>query len=584
MKMPLTLNDMQSLRNVTSGVEKADIALLHGDVVDVYSGRMLHDYSVAIKGDWIAALGQDIDCMIGPGTQVIDVSGKVLVPGLVDGHTHLNCIARPEDILRFCMLGGTTTIVNETMEIVHTAGYKGMIEYMAAFENQPVKVFFTVAIPLNLNHSADRLMPTVAQLKRLLTRDDVAGVGEGYWQMVLAGNKYLPTLAEESLRLGKTVEGHGAGAHNAKLETYLAYGVNSDHESTSVEDVLERLRMGVFVQIRQGTIRKELDALAPMAKMNIDLSHVSIVTDGIDPRDMEKSGYLEASAQTAVDLGFDFIKVIQMVTLNPARHFRLDHYVGGIAPAKHADIIVLPNSKTIKPELVISRGKPIVQRGKLLVQPSPYTFTIKGLTAPKRRVKPGDLAIKAPGTAPLSIRIMDLVTELVSREAIVEMTPENGELKPDISRDLLKICLLTPGHRPFSALVRGIGINQGAIASSYIWETYGVVAVGVNDQDIASAMNRVVELTGGIVFCENGEMVSELPLTVGALMTDQPLEPVLAAMRAIQTRSEELGGKFPDLIKTMSVLCTGAIPFLRIHEDGLIDIKSNSILPIIAEG
>jgi adenine deaminase len=583
MKTPLTIDSMQSLRNVTTGVEKADLALVHGDIVDVYSGTMLTDYSVAVKGEWIAAIGQDIGNMIGPETTVLDVSGKVLCPGLVDGHTHLNCIARPEDIIRFCMLGGTTTIVNETMEIVHTAGYRGMIEYMAAFENQPIKIFFTVAIPLNLNHSADKFMPTVPQLIKLLKRDDVAGVGEGYWQMVLAGNKYLPSLAAESLRLGKTVEGHSAGAHNEKLESYLAYGINSDHESTTVDDVLERLHMGVFVQIRHGTIRKELPALAPLAKMNIDFSHVSIATDGVDPRDMEKSGYLEASAQTAVDLGFDFIKVIQMVTLNPARHFRLDHYIGGIAPAKHADIIVLPNSKTIKPELVISKGKPIVRDGKILLEPSPYTFTIKGINAVKRKVKPADLKIKTDESGSLKVRVMDLVTELVSREAIVELTPENGELKADVSRDLLKICLLTPGRRPSCAFVRGIGMRKGSIATSYLWETYGIVAVGSDDADIAAAINRVITYAGGITIYESGSLQCELPLPVGGLMTDQPVEPTIEKLRAIQQKSEEFGGLFPDIAKTLSVLCTGAIPFLRIHEDGLMDIKTSQILPMIVE-
>jgi adenine deaminase len=583
MKTPLTIDIMQSLHDVCTGAEKADLALVHADIVDVYSGSMLRNYSVALKGEWIASVEQDISEMIGPGTEVIDVSGKVLVPGLIDGHTHLNCIARPQDIIRYCLKGGTTTIINETMELIHTTGYKGIIEYIAAFENQPIKIFFTAAVPLNLNHSGDKLMPTVAQMKRLLCRDDIAGVGEGYWNMILSGNKYVPTMAEESLRLGKTVEGHAAGAHNAKLESYLAYGVNSDHESTSIEDVMERLRMGVFVMIRQGSIRKELPALVPLAKMGIDFSHISIVTDGVDPRDMEKSGYLEASAQEAIDLGFDFIKTIQMVTLNPARHFRLDHFIGGIATAKHADILVLPNDKTIKPELVISRGKKIVRNGEVLEEPKPYVFGLQGLTELKRAVKTKYMVIKAPGNYPVQVRVMDMVTDLVSREAILEMLPHEGEIKVDVGQDLLKISLLTPGRRPANAFIRGIGIKKGAIASSYLWETYGIVSIGTNDNDMEKAFNRVRENKGGIAFYIDGELITELPLPVGGLMTDLPINVTLPRLNAIQKKYEEIGGNFPDILKTISVMCTGAIPFLRINEDGLIDIKTEKILPLFVE-
>jgi len=519
--------------------------------------------------------------MVGSQTQSIDVSGKILVPGFIDGHTHLNCLASPENILKYCITGGTTTIINESMEICHTAGYKGIIEYIESFKNQPVKVFFTVAVPLNLNKSADIFMPTVDELKKLLKRDDIAGVGEGYWQMVLNGNKYLPELAEESLRLGKTVEGHTAGAHNDKLAAYLAYGISSDHESTSIEDILERLRMGVFIMIRQGSIRKELDALAPMARMDIDFSHISIVTDGADPRDLLKDGYLEASAQRALDLGFDFIKTIQMVTINPATHFRLDHYIGGIAPAKHADILVLPDNRHTRPELVISKGKIVARDGKLLTKLTPYRFSIKGLTALNKNVEMSDLVIESPDNKAHTVRVMDMVTDLVSREAAVDMTPVKGEFLPDTTRDLLKICLLTPGHPVFSAIIRGIKLRSGAIASSYVWETYGIVAAGTNDEDIASAINRVILHSGGIVLYNNSKLITELPLPIGGLLTQMPFEPLISTINGIQNKYEELGGKFPDIIKTMSVMTTGAIPFLRINEEGLLDLKSNKTVPFI---
>jgi adenine deaminase len=467
------------------------------------------------------------------------------------------------------------------MEICHTAGLKGILEYIDAFKNIPAKIFFTVAVPLNLNKSADKFMPSVGELKKLLSRDDIVGVGEGYWQMILGGNRYLPELAEESLKLGKTVEGHSAGAHNDKLSAYLAYGVNSDHESTTIEDVLERLRMGVFIMIRQGSIRKELDTLAPMADMNIDFSNISIVTDGVDPRNLISEGYLEASAQNAIDLGFDFIKTIQMITINPARHFRLDHYIGGIAPAKYADILVLPEKEHIKPELVISGGKKVARNGKMLAELTPSEFSIKGLTEIKENIKSEDLKITSPDNKPHTVRVIDMVTELVAREALVEIKPENREIKPDISHDLLKVSSITPGNRIFNALVRGIGLKSGAIASSYIWETYGIIAIGTNDLDMIYAINRVISHTGGIALFNSGKLEVEVPLPTGGIITDMPIESLAASLNKMQQKSEEMGGNFKDIAKTISVLTTGAIPFLRINEDGLLDLKLNKIVPFI---
>ncbi|HJX03647.1 MAG TPA: amidohydrolase family protein, partial [Dehalococcoidia bacterium] len=336
MRSNLSIQDMQNLKNVALGLDKADIVISNGTLVDVYSGALLHNYSVAIKGEWIAAIGQNLEHAKGKDTYVLDACGKIIAPGFIEGHTHLNYLFSPENFLRQAMAGGTTTIITESGEIIYTAGLKGLLQLLESWREQPVKVYATIPPPLNLGKSGYTIWPSIAQMKKLLHREDIVGVGESYWQMVLSGNDHLPPLAEEALKLGKTVEGHTAGAHDEKLMSYLAYGINSCHEPVSVEDVLERLRLGLFVMIRQGSIREELDAMVKLKDMRIDFSRISLVTDGMDPRDLVKRGYLESAVQKAIDLGFDFIRAIQMVTINPATHFRLDHFTGGIAPGKHA--------------------------------------------------------------------------------------------------------------------------------------------------------------------------------------------------------------------------------------------------------
>lgn len=580
MKNSLTTADMETLKKVALGLDKADIGLLNGDIVDVYSGTMLKQYSVAIKGNWIASVNQNIDQCIGANTQVIDVTGKILVPGFIEGHTHLNYIASPEEFLRHSMAGGTTTIITESSEISYTAGLKGIIEFIEAFQEQPIKVYATVPPPLNLSKSGNELLPSVHQYKKLLYREDVVGVGEAYWQMVLNGNKFLPELAQEALRLGKTVEGHSAGAHNDKLTAYIAHGITSCHESVSVEDVLERLRMGLFVMIREGTIRQELDSMVMLRDMKIDFSRLSLVTDGLDPRDLQKRGFLEAVVQKAINLGFDFIRTIQMVSINPATHFRLDNFIGGIAPCKHADILVLPNTSTILPEIVLSRGQIIARNGNLLIQPRKTTFTVKGLSKLNRHIRVSDLKIKAPGSTYKKVRVIDMVTDLVSREHLEELAPINGEIKTDTNRDILKITFVGLNHKIVNAFIRGSGLKSGAIASSYIWETYGVIAIGTNERDMVTAINRIIDYGGGIVVSNNEAIQAELALPIAGIMAKLPMESIVEKLNQIQQKAEDFGCKFPDVFKSISVLSTGAIPFLRITEEGVLDLKTNKIVSL----
>lgn len=577
MRSNLSIKDMQNLKNVALGLDKADIVISNGTLVDVYSGTLLHNYSVAIKGEWIAAIGRDLEHDKGKDTQILDACGKIIAPGFIEGHTHLNYLFSPENFLRQAMAGGTTTIVTESGEIIYTAGLKGLLQLLESWRAQPIKVYATIPPALNLSKSGHAIWPSIAQMKKLLRREDIVGVGESYWQMVLSGNDHLPPLAEEALRLGKTVEGHTAGAHDDKLMAYLAYGINSCHEPISVEDVLERIRLGVFVMIRQGSIREELDAMVKLKDMRIDFSRISLVTDGMDPRDLVKRGYLESAVQKAIDLGFDFILTIQMVTINPATHFRLDHFTGGIAPGKHADIVILPDMQTIKPEYVLSKGKIIAQYGELLVEPRKTEYKLPGLNRIQKQLPASSLTINAPVAGKNKIRVMDMVTDLVSREYITEMPSVTGQIQPDPARDILKITLVGLKNKIVNALIRGIGLKDGAVASSYIWETYGIIAVGTNDRDMAEAINHIIRHGGGIAVCVHGSIIADLPLPVAGIITSKPMHEIVQRLNEIQREAERLGCKVPDIVKTISVLPSAAIPFMRIMEDGLIDLKSGKI-------
>ena len=385
---------MKDLAAVALGEQEADLVVRGVDLVNVYTREVLKGYSVATKGKWIAYVGPDASHTIGPGTKVIDGAGRALIPGFVDGHTHMLYYASPQEFLRYVMRGGTTTIITELMELTFPLGYKGILGYLDSLRDQPIKIFSTVPPSVTLSRHAAAKAPTLAQLLELLKRDDVLGVGEGFWQEVLRGERNFPALSAEARALGKTSEGHAAGCRGQRLAAYLNYGVSSCHESVSAEDVVERLRFGISTMIREGSIRKELEAIAKIKDLGLDLRRAVLVTDGADPRDLVEKGYLEHVVQRAIDAGFDPVLAVQMASLNVAEHFRLDGVLGGIAPAKYADMVLIPDLRTIKAEVVISNGVVIAQDGKLLVEPRPAVF--RGNELKTIHLSTNDCVIRVP--------------------------------------------------------------------------------------------------------------------------------------------------------------------------------------------
>lgn len=571
--------NMEMLKRVSLGEQKADLVISGGDLVNVYSGELLKDYSVAIKESWIAYVGPDATHSIGPDTEVIDASGKVLIPGFVDGHAHMILYARPDEVLRYAMMGGTTTIITEIMELIYPLGYSGLIEWLDNLQDQPVKVFATVPPSITFSKDAQKRAPGVGELIELLRREEVLGVGEGFWQEVLRGDTNFSALSAEALRLRKTVEGHAAGCRAEKLSAYVDFGVSSCHESISAEEVLEKLRLGMCVMIREGSIRRELEAIAKIRDMPLDFRRLALVSDGSDPRDLTENGYMESVVQHAINLGFDPIVSIQMATLNPAEHFGLDNVLGGIGPGRHADMLIIPDLQTIKAETVISKGLIIAQDGELKVKPREVSLPLTGLEG--TRVNAPDFTVRIGGKNFVKVRVMDQVSELVTRETFLDLKPQDGELRVDPENDLLKVSHISCDGRIFTGFIKGHGFGAGALATSGVWETFGITVVGANEEDMAFAVNRIYELGGGVVLYVDGQMQAELPLPIGGLMTSLSMEEIAQRLNAIQGKAEALGFPYPDAALTLATLTSPAIPFLRMSEDGLVDVRSGRVVELL---
>ena len=586
-KRPLFLNDTRdskTLMQVALGQEKADLVVVNAKLVNVYTGELVNDCTISIKGKWIAYVGKDQQHTIGSKTEVIDARGKTVIPGLIDGHTHLSWLSTPGEFLKYAMKGGTTTIVTETLEPFSVAGYEGIIDFLESLNNQPLKILATAPLMISISNAARGISEEA--LQKLLERNDIIGLGESYWQAVLQDPDEVLPLFEQTLLAGKTLEGHSAGASEKKLSAYIASGITSCHEPINADQVLERLRLGLHIMAREGAVRKDLDEIAKITKQGIDLRRLILVSDSISPQDLMENGYMESIVQKAIDCGFEPITAIQMTTLNVAEHFSLDHLIGGIAPGRYADLAIIPDIDRIDAEVVISNGRIIVQNGNILIPPRKHSFSKESLNSIKlsRDLEPSDFMIRAPAnTENVQIRVISMITDLVTSEEEMNWPVANGRLSVDLAKDIVKIAAIDRTHNPgklFVGLIQGFGLQSGAIACSAAWDTSDIVVVGADDADMAFAVNRIRKLQGGTVACENEKILSELPLPVFGIVSDLPLETIDRQFKDVAKAAKGLGVPFPEPMLSLITLTGSAIPYLRICEEGLVNLKNGTTLPL----
>jgi adenine deaminase len=575
------------LMKVALGEAEADLAIINGSIVNVYTGEVLEGASVHIKGDKIAYVGKDAGKAIGSSTRVIDAAGKTLMPGLIDGHTHIDSVYSISEVLRYAIRGGTTTIITETSNIASALGYGGGIQFLRSARNQPIKVFITAPPMVTISPVTEEHALSVEQLRKLLRRREVIGLGEPYWGGVVNGNRRVLDLITETTNRGKKVDGHSAGATGSKLQAYISSGVSSCHEPISTEEVRERLRLGIFVLIREGEIRRELEAISKIKEENIALTRLAISTDGIGPGQLVSDGYMEFVVQKAIDLGFSPVQAIQMATINVAQHFAIDDVIGGIAPGKYADIVIIPAPGTIQAEYVISSGQVVTQDGQPVVLPRKHRYpqSIQNSIHLDRNFAADDFAVPVESSRrQVKVRLIDQVTNLVTREESIDMPVSDGQLKPDISRDILKVAAIERFHRTgkrFVGLIRGIGLRRGAIATSSVWDCGDIIVVGADETDMAQAVNRIKELSGGMVVCAGNRILAEIALPVAGVISTQPMETLADELHHIQQAATDLGSHLPDIRITLAILPTPAIPFLRICESGLFNLRDNRFVDLI---
>lgn len=587
---------IKTLMNVATGKEKADLVIRNACLVNVYSNELLQGSTIAVKGEKIAFVGTDGKHTIGPKTNVIDAAGKVVIPGLIDAHTHLDIpVVPPTEYARYSLLSGTTTIITETLEMAnvlgHDPGYDGLLNLLEAFKEQPIKIFAIAPSYIPALSSYGRTMPfTREEIAALLKTEHVLGLGETAWNAVLDENEEALEILSTGLEAGKRLDGHAAGAKKNKLIAYAASGVTSCHESITEDEAIEKLRLGLFVMIREGSIRRDLEAVSRIKDRFKEFDRFMLVSDGLNPQDIVRYGHMSYIVQKAIDLGFDPVQAIRMATLNPAGYFRIDHICGGIAPSRDADMVIIPDIKTVQCETVISKGRIAADNGKLLVQMRPYHPLQKLLDAVhiEEAFSPSDFDITVKdGRREINVRVIDQISDVITKELVMTVPVKNHCVTIDTDRDLLKIAVISrkKGLREsFTGLIHGFGMRDGAFASSCSWEIGSpLIAIGARETDMTCSLHRIAELKGGIVVAHNGKVIAELSLPVGGFLASCPVEEAAARLEQIREALASLGCPLQNPYLSLQVLTGVFLPFFRITKKGLVSTGDRRLVPLFVD-
>jgi adenine deaminase len=563
---------------VARGDEPADLVLTGGRVLSVFTGEFL-ETDVAIAGQHVAGLGRY------EGSDVVDVSGLILLPGFIDGHMHIESTKlMVDEFARAVLPWGTTTVVLDPHEIANVFGLDGVRALLGAAEGVPLDVYVMVSscVPASRFESSGATVDAEDMARFLREEPRALGVAEMMdFPAVVAGDESAVAKIEAAGVAGdRHVDGHAPGLSGPALCAYLAAGVRSDHEVTAYQEALEKRRLGMWIMIREGSAARNLEALLPLV-LRYGTRNCLLCTDDREPDHLLAEGHVNDVIRKAVSLGCPPADAVVMGTLHAARYHRL-HEHGAIAPGYLADVVAVDDLEAFRPVKVWKRGSLAAEDGRAVDVPPVETPAWMRWSVRVRRLAARDFRAAADGP----VRVIGVEPgQIVTRSLVAEPARRDGEAVADPSRDLAKVAVVERHRetgRVGTGFVSGFGLRRGALASTHAHDAHNVVVVGADDGDMAAAVNRLADIGGGQVVVEGGRVVTEVPCPIGGLLSDRSAEQVAAAVRRIEEAAAGLGVGLPSPFMAMSFLALSVVPELKITDRGLVDTVNFQLVPLQA--
>lgn len=578
------------LVDVALGREPAEFLIDGARLVDVYTRQVREGLGVAVVGDRIAAVGES-RAMVGPGTRVLEARGDYLLPGFIDAHAHADLFLNPAAFAHAVIGGGTTTVLTEIQDIVAALGEPGADFMYRAAAGLPVRFYFSLpstSPPLPGLEGPDAF--PAALVAGHLSRADVLALGEIVsWPRLLDGDGDLAEKLALTLDAGRRVEGHGAGCNPQRLGALAAAGVTSCHEAVTAAEVETRLSLGLYAMLRHGSIRADLERLAPaLAGGRLDSRRAILTPDWMSPRDLVDRGYMDYTVREAVGCGIDPLAAIQMATLNPATYLGLDHVLGGIAPGRYADLILSPSLEEVRPRRVIAGGRVVAEEGRVLVPyqaPADFPRSWPACRTPRRSFEPADFCAPAGEAATAAGRrvcpVIAIADTAITRRLDLELPVADGlvlPVHPEVT-DLMRVSLLALGEEGLvNGFLAGFGARLGGLAFSQAHEHHRPLVVGREARDMAVAWERLLAMGGGVVLAEGGRVVAEAALPIGGLQSLGTAAETAEALGSLQDIFGRAGCPWPEPFLTLGFLAQTGLPFLRITPAGIYDVRARKIV------
>lgn len=568
---------------VALGQSPADLVIRGGNLVNVFTAE-IYPADVAVYGSKIAAVG-DVSGQTGPDTKVIDASGFFLVPGLIDGHLHVECSKLSITMFANAVVPlGTTSIVSGLDQICVVAGLEGVREFLDEAALGPLGVFWGAPSKLPYTFPESTVGHTFGPEEHAKAQGwpECVGLWETVQEFVFERDPKVMEAMDMARRNRLPVFSCAPLAEGAKIAALACAGFRADHECYSAEETLAKLRNGMYVMIRESSVAHFLaENLRVITEHKAKADRIGFCTDDVTATDILSQGHLDHLVRMAIERGLEPMRAIQMATINCAQIYRIDHLAGSISPGRVADVLMIDDPSSFRVRRVVAKGKLVAEDGQMIVPASPPARSPRLLhTISVERVESADLQLRADPQA-TSARVLSMAMSdevpFVRKRRDVELDVRDGVVLPDVERDVLYVTVVErygkSSHRPV-AFVSGFGLKAGAMASSASPDDNNILCIGTNPKDMATAINHLAAEGGGQVVVRDGEVLAFLSLPIGGIVADLPPQDMALMEAQLDEAARGLGCRLASPFMYLIFLSITAIPDYAITDLGLIDCVS----------
>ncbi len=573
-----------------AGRVPADLAIVGGNIVDVWTEKIWRA-DVAVKGSLIARVG-DVSDITGRDTAVIEADGKFVAPGLIDAHIHVeSSMVTLASFAEAVLPSGTTGVVVDPHEIANVSGVRGVMAMVAESKLVPLRVYFMVpsCVPATLDFETSGAALSVKAITGLLRRKEFYGLAEMMnFPGVITGDKDALSKIEAAEKLGKVVDGHAPMLGGRALAAYRASGVLSDHETSSSEEAIEKLRSGMTLQLREGSAAKNLRTiLSALIAQGISMESCTFCCDDRDPGDLLEDGHINAVLKKAVSLGLTPARAVKIASLNACRYLGLRDR-GVIAPGTLADLAIFNDLSEFGARDVIVGGRVVLRNGnpEVKIPIHRYPEAMKHSVHVKR-LRKEQLIFSGIKSKRVKARVIVIVPDQIltrSKEAVLEV--KDGVVSSDASMDIMHIAVVERHGKKGSigrGFVSGTGLKEGAIASTVAHDSHNLIVIGENSEDMLAAVNAIKRMQGGLLAVKNGKVLAKCRLEIAGLITQRSVKEVSSNLKQLHSEAKMLGCTLGSPFLTMSFLALPVIPELKLTDRGLVDVNQFKFVDVIIE-